>query len=55
MSGAQRTHEEITYKLLVRRTEGRHQLEDLDIDGGILKWIVNNRMGVCGMNSFDSE
>jgi len=31
---------------LVRRTEGRHQLEDLNIDGGILKWILKNRMGV---------
>jgi hypothetical protein len=31
---------EITQKLLVKRTEGRHRLEDLDIDGGILKRIL---------------
>ena len=45
---------EITYKFLVRRAEGRYHLEDLDIDGSILKWILKSRMGGCGMNAFDS-
>jgi hypothetical protein len=32
--------------------KGRHQFEDLDVDGKILKWILKNRFLGCGLDLY---
>jgi hypothetical protein len=44
------------YKVLVGRTEGKSQLEDLDVDGKvILETVLGNRVRMCGLDSSDLE
>jgi hypothetical protein len=42
-------------KSLVVKPQAKIHSEDLGVDGSvILKWILNNRMGGCGMDSSGS-
>jgi hypothetical protein len=59
MDGACSKHErdeKMHTKFWLGILNGRDHLEDVGVDGRIiLEWVLRNRVGRCGLESFDSE